>query len=68
MRSIPKNYESELEKQRIEYERNPQYRHQMSRERAQNKKSDSDTNIAKFERETEFGPKFVCSCSHEGHF
>ena len=50
------------------YEENRESLSKASRERAQSKRNDSNCNKAAFERDTEFGPEFICICCHGAYF
>ena len=38
------------------------------KEKAERKKNDSDACLMQFEKDTQFGPEFVCVCCHAGLF
>ena len=81
-RYIEEHGTEKLRRQREAYANNPQEKikksqyynenqptmSKASRERAQAKKNDSDANLEKYEKETSFGPEFVCICCHKGLF
>ena len=56
------------EKSRAYFKQNKESLSKAARERAQLRKTDSNTNQAMFEKDTEFGPKFICICCHGAYF
>ena len=50
------------------YQDNKERLRTIARERAQSKRSNSDSNLQQFEKDTEFGPEFICVCRHAGLF
>ena len=50
------------------YKKNEEVLRKTNREYAQNKRADSDVNLANFKKETEFGPEFICVCCHGSLF